>query len=235
MALAHSPRIVTDNLILCVDAANIKSYPGSGTAWKDLTGKNTDGQLFNSPTFDSNNLGSFDFDGSNERVNLFNPVGKNTAFSVDIWHKRGAQQDRYLYSESSDSSNNPLWGITSKTGSSNSTLRIFARRDGGQTEVNFQPSGAEYTIYDDLPHHLVVVYQSNNLYFYHDGSSIGSTSWSKGAYSGLNINSIAGWRHSGSSNGGYMNGNIYSLKTYSKALTAVEVLQNYNALKGRYM
>ena len=235
MAGFAGPNIVKDKLELYLDAANTQSYPGSGTAWKDLTGKKTDGQLSNSPTFDSNNLGSFDFDGSNERVNLFDPVGKNTAFSVDIWHKRGSQQDKYLYSESSDSSNNPFWGITSHTGSSNSQLRIFARNNGGTGEVNFQPSGAEYTIYDDLPHHLVVVYESNNLYFYHDGSSIGSTSWSKGAYSGLNINSIAGWRHSGSSNGGYMNGNIYSVKTYSKALTAVEVLQNYNALKGRYM
>ena len=82
---------------------------------------------------------------------------------------------------------------------------------------------------------MVVVYESDNLYFYHDGSSIGSTSWNKGSYSGLNINSLAGWRHSGTSAGGWMNGNIYSFKTYSRALTAAEVLQNYNALKGRYM
>ena len=235
MASAAGPNIITDGLVLHLDAANTNSYPGSGTSWVDISGKNNDGTLVNSPTFDSNNLGSFDFDGSdNERVFLSDPVGKNTAFSVDIWHKRGAQTDKYLYSESSDSSNNPFWGITSKTGSSNSTLRIFARNNGGTTEVNFQPSGAEYTIYDDLPHHLVVVYESNNLYFYHDGSSIGSTSWSKGNYSGLNQNTLAGWRHSGTNNGGYLTGNIYSVKTYSKALTASEVLQNYNALRGRF-
>ena len=235
MALAHSPRIVRDSLIIYLDAGNAKSYPGSGTTWKDICGKNNDGTLVNSPTFDSNNLGSFDFDGSDERLNLFDPVGIYSKFSIDIWHKRGAQTDKYLYSESNSASGSPFWGITSKTGSSNSTLRIFARRNGGQTEVNFQPSGAEYTIYDNIPHHLVVVYESNNLYFYHDGSSIGSTSWNRGSYSGLNINSLGGWRHSGTNTGGNMNGNIYSLKTYSRALTAVEVLQNYNAVKGRYM
>ena len=236
MALAHSPRIVRDSLALYLDAANTKSYPGSGTTWKDICGKNNDGTLVNSPTFDSDNLGSFDFDGSDERVNLFNPVVNNSAFSVDIWHKRGAQIDKYLYSETSGSSNNPFWGISSKTGSSNSTLRIFARRNSGTGEVNFQPSGAQYTIYDDLPHHLVVVYESNNLYFYHDGSSIGSTSWNKGSYTGLTQNTLAGWRYgSGPTTGGNMSGNIYSLKTYQKALTAAEVLQNYNALKGRYM
>ena len=236
MATNYNPSIVTDGLRFCLDAANTKSYPGSGTTWTDISGKGRpDGILSNGPTFDSNNLGSINFDGSNDRVNLSRPIGKNDAFSVDIWHKRGAQQDKYLYSETSDSSNSPFWGITSKTGSSNSTLRIFARRNGGQTEVNFQPSGAEYTIYDNIPHHLVVVYESNNLYFYLDGSSIGSTSWNRGSYSGLNINSLGGWRHSGTNTGGNMNGNIYSLKTYSRALTAVEVLQNYNAVKGRYM
>ena len=42
MALAHSPRIVRDSLTLCLDAENTKSYPGSGTTWKDLSGKGND-------------------------------------------------------------------------------------------------------------------------------------------------------------------------------------------------
>ena len=81
---------------------------------------------------------------------------------------------------------------------------------------------------------MVVVYESNNLYFYHDGSSIGSTSWSKGNYSNLDINSVAGWRGGSIGAGGYMNGNVYSVKTYSRSLTAAEVKQNYDALKGRF-
>ena len=239
MAGFAGPNIVRHKLITYLDAANTQSYPGSGTAWNDISGNGNNGTLINSPTFDSNNLGSFDFSATNDRVHLFDPVGKasNTSFSVDIWHKRGAQTDKYLYSETSGSSNNPFWGITSHTGSNNSQLRIFARRNNGNGDVNFQPSGAGYAIYDNLPHHLVVVYKSNNLYFYHDGSSIGSTSWNKGSgYSGLTQNTLAGWRYgSGPTTGGNMNGNIYSVKTYQKALTAAEVLQNYNALKGRYM
>ena len=234
MALAHSPRIVRDSLIIYLDAGNTKSYPGSGTTWKDICGKNNDGTLVNSPTFDSNNLGSFDFDGSDERLNLFDPVGIYSKFSIDIWHKRGAQTDKYLYSESNSASGSPIWGITSHTGSNNSQLRIYARNNAGTGEVNFQPSGAEYTIYDDQIHNLVVVYESNNLYFYHDGSSIGSTSWSKGNYSNLDINSVAGWRGGSIGAGGYMNGNVYSVKTYSRSLTAAEVKQNYDALKGRF-
>jgi len=239
MAGFAGPNIVKDKLVSYLDAANTQSYPGSGTAWNDISGNGNNGTLVNSPTFDSNNLGSFDFSATNDRVHLFKPVGKasNTSFSIDIWHKRGAQTDKYLYSETSGSSNNPFWGITSHTGSNNSQLRIFARRNSGTGEVNFQPSGAQYAIYDNIPHHLVVVYESNNLYFYHDGSSIGSTSWNKGSgYTGLTQNTLAGWRYGSSPTaGGNMSGNIYSVKTYQKALTAAEVLQNYNALKGRYM
>ena len=53
MALAHSPRIITDGLVLCLDAGNTKSYPGSGTAWSDLSGQGNNGTLTNGPTYSS--------------------------------------------------------------------------------------------------------------------------------------------------------------------------------------
>ena len=52
MGLAHSPSIITDGLELCFDAANTKSYPGSGTTWTDMGSKGIDGTLTNGPTFD---------------------------------------------------------------------------------------------------------------------------------------------------------------------------------------
>ena len=70
MGLAHSPRIVTDGLVLCVDAANTKSYPGSGTTWTDISGKGHNGTLTNGPTFSSDNMGGIVFDGSNDAVTL---------------------------------------------------------------------------------------------------------------------------------------------------------------------
>ena len=68
MALVHSPKIVTDNLVFYVDAANYKSFPttdGSpdGTTWIDMMGTNN-GTLTNGPTFSSNNAGSIVFDGN---------------------------------------------------------------------------------------------------------------------------------------------------------------------------
>ena len=68
MALAHSPRIVRDSLLLYLDAANTKSYPGSGTTWTDLSSKNNNPTLTNGPTFDSDNMGSIVLDGTNDIV-----------------------------------------------------------------------------------------------------------------------------------------------------------------------
>lgn len=69
MAHIHSPRIVTDGLVLALDAGNTKSYPGSGTTWSDLSGNGNSGTLTNGPTFNSDNGGSIVFDGSNDYVN----------------------------------------------------------------------------------------------------------------------------------------------------------------------
>lgn len=55
MAYFHSPRIVTDGLVSALDAANTKSYPGSGTVWNDLSGNGNNGTLVNVPTFSSGN------------------------------------------------------------------------------------------------------------------------------------------------------------------------------------
>ena len=63
MALAHSPKIVTDGLVLCLDAGNPKSYPGSGTTWTDLSGQGNNGTLVNGVGYVGTNGGSLSFDG----------------------------------------------------------------------------------------------------------------------------------------------------------------------------
>ena len=84
MGLAHSPRLVTDNLVFCVDAANTKSYSGSGTDWKDLSGQGNNGTLTNGPTFNSSNGGSILFDGSNDNISMSNSSSLNTTPTVTI-------------------------------------------------------------------------------------------------------------------------------------------------------
>jgi len=72
MALSHNPRLVTDGLVLCLDAANPKSYPGSGTTWFDLSGNGNDGTLVNGVTKIPDNKGIMSFDGIDDYITLGN-------------------------------------------------------------------------------------------------------------------------------------------------------------------
>ena len=68
MALGHGPTVVTNGLVLALDAADRNSYPGSGTAWTDISGRGNTGTLTNGPTYSSANGGSIVFDGTNDYV-----------------------------------------------------------------------------------------------------------------------------------------------------------------------
>jgi hypothetical protein len=70
MSLSHSPSIVTNGLVFCLDAANSKSYPGTGTDWTDLSGNQINGILTNGPAYNSSNGGSIVFDGINDYINF---------------------------------------------------------------------------------------------------------------------------------------------------------------------
>ena len=72
MAYSNGPKIVTDGLVLCLDAANSKSYPGTGTAWNDLSGNGNNGTLINGVGYNSNNGVSLVFDGVNDYANISN-------------------------------------------------------------------------------------------------------------------------------------------------------------------
>ena len=94
MGLSHSPRIVTDGLVFCVDAGDKMSYPGAGTTWTDLSKNRNNGTLTNGPTFDSANGGSIVFDGTNDRVDCGNSTSLNFGnsssdfpFSIVSWAK----------------------------------------------------------------------------------------------------------------------------------------------------
>jgi hypothetical protein len=91
MALSHSPSIITNGLVLCLDAANPKSYPGSGTTWNDLSGNGNNGTLRNSPSYSADNLGKIVFDAVNDDINCGNDSSINFGtgdFTVSVWFRR---------------------------------------------------------------------------------------------------------------------------------------------------
>ena len=86
MALSHSPQIVRDGLVLYLDAANIKSYPGTGTNWTDILNNKTC-SLTNGPTFETTNKGSFIFDGVDDISSISNVnMSGFTSITINLWY-----------------------------------------------------------------------------------------------------------------------------------------------------
>jgi hypothetical protein len=68
MGIAYNTSIVRDGLVLYLDAANKKSYSGTGTVWKDLSGQSNNGTLVNGVGYSSDNKGAMAFDGVDDYV-----------------------------------------------------------------------------------------------------------------------------------------------------------------------
>lgn len=85
------PNIITDGLVLALDAGNTKSYPGSGTTWNDVSGNGNNGTLINGPTFDTGNGGSVVFDGVDDHFTTSTTPTEllgNPSFTISMWVKR---------------------------------------------------------------------------------------------------------------------------------------------------
>ena len=123
MGLAHSPRIVTDNLVLVLDAANTKSYGGSGATWNDLSRQGNDGTISGS-FYSSIDSGYFDFDGTNDKIttNSSDFAFGTGDYTVETWSSVDNTSGSYVIisnNETSSSVNNTAgtWQLLYRNGS----------------------------------------------------------------------------------------------------------------------
>jgi hypothetical protein len=234
MATRYSPAIVTSGLVLCLDAANRKSYPSSGTTWADLSGNNKNGTFGAStaaPTFSGINGGTIVFDGSNDYVNIGVGTGINqlpTDFTVSLWVRATAANSNYgnligdYYTNSTANTNE--WQIMMNNSSAN--LNFYVVGPGyviGNISSGF---GANTWI------NVVLTRIGSTVTLYANNTVITSAtnSTSLGTITGnFNIGI------DGNNSSEPFSGNISSVLIYkNKGLTATEVLQNYNATKSRF-
>lgn len=240
MAFHHSPRIVSDGLILAFDAGNKRSYPGSGTTWTDLIGTNNgtfEGSTGdnNTPQFQNTNLGVLNFDGVDDKITIapstfttFNEV------SISMWVKVLSNDGSYncfFSARNGATANDYQTGVNIDQTNSTSTSWTFvnvegAGRIGGasnqmSTSVNF----GEWA-------HLGVTKSTSNIEVYINGQAQTSRSRNNVAM-GLQYLTIGARYYSGTYRG-YLNADISNIQIYNRGLSAAEVLQNYNALRGRY-
>jgi len=223
MALAHSPRIVTDGLVLALDAGNTKSYPGSGTSWTDLSGKGNTGTLTNGPTFSSDNGGTIVFDGTNDIINCgsSDDFAFGTGdFTIEVWCNPDTfGSDRGIISISPSGGNattnwqirynsqNVRWNYSG----SSDIISSSAVSTGEWTQIVATRSGTALTLYINTVS---------------EGTGTSSANLSDNGILKIGVNRFGDDR---------FDGKIPIVRIYKgKGLTAAEVLQNYNALRGRY-
>lgn len=231
MALSHSPSIVTDGLVLCLDAANKRSYPGTGTTWTDLSGNGNNGTLTNGPTFSAVNSGSIVFDGTNDRIDCgtsFNTVitGTNN-FTVSCW----------VYPENSQNQYADIWGnhIEPYKGIvCQQNFNILNQYSVAWGTGTTWAGNSYFNLITRLWNHLCFVRNGSSSIVYLNGivtiSDINSTSISPNT--DFNFQIGIGYNLTSSR---FFNGKISNFNLYNRALTANEVRQNYNATRGRFI
>ena len=215
--------IVTTNLEVYWDAGLYGSYVGTGTQWTDLSGNNRTGTLTNSPVFNSSGVATFNFDGTDDYAITTGPNLTSQA-TFSCWFKTSSSQNnRYLMAMakvlSSGVNGIDIYFEPTTIGSYLSTASSFANPE---FTTNY---------YDGQWHMATVTFDGSNARFYYDGilrvTSALSGSLSLDPIRNLTVGSWA--------NGGVpVNAQIPIAQVYSLALSADQVLQNYNAQKGRF-
>jgi hypothetical protein len=220
MGINYNPRTVTDGLVLALDAANIRSYPGSGTTWTDLSGRGNNGTLTNGPTYNSANGGSIVFDGVDDKVTFpNNTISTSSGMTVEVWFK---------------------------TSSGTKYQDIFDLDDayGVWIVTNFSASGKINASFNTVSGYMTADYVANNWYqvvlsgsgtsnfMYLNGVQVATASQT--VASSINLNTARIGNVDGDRASEYLVGNVSCLKLYNRALSAAEISQNFNALRGRF-
>jgi hypothetical protein len=227
--------IVTNGLVLYLDASNTKSYVSGSTTWNDVSRSGNTGTLTNGPTFNSGNGGSIVFDGSNDFVNLGNILNfeRIDSFTFSTWVKvndvstprpfisktSNTSLVGYFFGANTDNSiifilrntinTNQLFISTSSFSFTNIWKNFTVTYDGSSN-----PSGVSIYVNSILQSNIITTNNLTSTIVNNDNLNIGART-STGGLS-------------------YFFGNISQTSIYNRALSASEVLQNYNATKSRF-
>jgi hypothetical protein len=233
MGIAYNPRIVTDGLVLCLDAGNSKSYPGSGTTWTDLSGNGNNGTLTNGPTYSSDNGGSIVFDGVNDYISLgksFISTGEigsgDISYTLEAWFN-------YSGTPGGTTSGWSLIGNASQYG-------IGMQLMGNKINFGYRSNSNFYstsTLSAGNWYHVVCTREAGNSTYLNRIYINGQWDATYNTNNYLDVTNTTvemqiGWADTRIT--GRYNGNIAIAKLYNTFLTDEQVLQNYNATKSRF-
>ena len=216
--------IVQQGLVLNLDAGNPYSYAGAGAAWYDVSGNGYVSSLTNTQTYNSDNGGSINFNGSTESVS----AGPNSNLfladmTAEVWIKITAMSGDWvrIIGTGSDPRTFGLWYYVNG--------RILWQRTGSSAvNPDIFPATPVLTVGSWAHVAATTIGMSHVLYL--NGVSIGTNPSAGGPWGNSNTAITIGYAgyHA------YSNSNIASARLYTRGLSAAEILQNYNATKGRF-
>jgi hypothetical protein len=220
MGFYRGPNIVTDGLIFAVDAGSERSYPGSGTTVSNIIDSST-GTLVNGVAFNSGNGGYWDFDGTDDYVNITNYTGhQSTTGTMEAWVKP-------------DSTSGNVYAFGAGGGGTYGATRALRIASGNWGIVGYGSSTEDWNTGITATtnwQHVSIGWNGTTYYFYINGvrTSITRTGLVTPIGSALRIGCTP-WSASS-----FINAKIASLKCYSNVLTEAQSLQNFNAQKSRF-
>jgi hypothetical protein len=216
---------VNDSLILNLDAGNRASYAGTGTTWTDLSSNGLRASLINGPVFAGTGISTyFSFDGSNDYVSIPTTLSVNaSAFSFEVVFRITTGADGNTLLSLNYTAPNAGYLVRQTTGN----YLIIYSDNGTETSISSTAALSNNTTY-----HIVVVQSSNSCSIYINGILDKTASLSNPVLTITNENFLG--RRGAPAYGAQLTGNIYLSKLYNKALSATEILQNFNFYRSRY-
>jgi hypothetical protein len=224
MALAHNPSIVRNGLVLQLDAANPKSYPGSGTVWTDISGNGNNGTLVGGVGYTNTNGGGLVFDGVDDYISVVsNPVFTNSAtFETIVNMLPGSQTNSWIFGREG------CYRLTYAT----SNIQFVCATVNNSWYSTGTFVGANAVVVSNRVH-LVTLYNGSRLQIYVNGILSGT---STADISGNVLTNAFSFQlaRSNADNVAWGVGNIFHHKIYNRVLTPQEISQNFEALRGRF-
>jgi hypothetical protein len=238
MSYSNGPKILTNGLVLCLDAANRKSYAGSGTIWRDLSANDYSGSLTGGPTFNTTNGGRMEFDGADDvcTTSVVSPSAgiPTNNFTYEVWCRPAGTINLATEATSGTTALSsertvigPInYGSNSGAGLSVGTNGICVIEHGS----SYLPSllTATVTISNTLISQIIAVYTNKQPSLYINGTFI------KTGLTSLKTTVYGDFKQVGSGPYSPFLGSISIAKVYNRVLSLTEIKQNYDANKGRF-
>jgi hypothetical protein len=219
----NMPNIITDNLILFLDASNVSSYPKTGTLWYDLSGNGNHGTLINGPTFDSA-ANSINLDGVDDYIRVPNNGGFSIGtgnFTICVWvYVPVVSNWNYIHLFSFD--NQSMWAFkaTDKSYSTVSGSPIYFY-GGSEQYRSSSDSFGSWNLKGGYWQYVCISRNGSSHKAYYNGSYVGEYTNDPKSISCTNVNIGWGW---GSE---YTEQKRGQIQFYNRTITNSEILQNY--------